>query len=448
MENQKYSSFFTITPSVNNHNQRLVYSFLSGKLVLVSDEIGAKIDKKETNFDFEIQQILTDLGILIGSEIDELGQVVNENEYAIENVNTLNFTFFASSYCQLGCVYCGQKHEKDSITQELYPDIMKYLENELKASPKNHIFISWFGAEPMLNLHIIDDLTPQIKALAERYNCTYGARITTNGLLLNPKNFKFLMDHDVKDITVSLDGTKEYHDQRRFTKGNKPSFDVIINNLINIFNEFNIKDEGADFRLRINVDQHNCEGIIPFIDLIANLKFQNKIKRFDIAPIHAWGNDAHLRSIPAQDFANLKIDFYIKLLELGFIDHVSLPKRVRVTCQAVTSDARYMTANGNLYDCSELPLIPEVEESHKVGHIKDFVKDTHRNYADWNKDVYNKEVPCATCRVFPVCGGGCPKSWKEGHIPCPDFKYNIDDLIVLSYLNSTTKLFSKGVTAD
>lgn len=42
---------------------------------------------------------------------------------------------------------------------------------------------------------------------------------------------------------------------------------------------------------------------------------------------------------------------------------------------------------------------------------------------------------------MPVCGGGCPKSWKEGIKPCPSTKFNIKDKLLLHY--ATNKLNGK-----
>ena len=45
-----------------------------------------------------------------------------------------------------------------------------------------------------------------------------------------------------------------------------------------------------------------------------------------------------------------------------------------------------------------------------------------------------KNYPYLNCNILPVCGGGCPKSWKEGFIPCPAFKNNIGEYLLLSYI--------------
>jgi uncharacterized protein len=41
------------------------------------------------------------------------------------------------------------------------------------------------------------------------------------------------------------------------------------------------------------------------------------------------------------------------------------------------------------------------------------------------------QAPCRACAMLPVCGGQCPKSWLEGHEPCPSAKLNIARRLVL-----------------
>lgn len=36
--------------------------------------------------------------------------------------------------------------------------------------------------------------------------------------------------------------------------------------------------------------------------------------------------------------------------------------------------------------------------------------------------------------MLSVCGGGCPKAWREGNPPCPPAKSNIEDRLALAYL--------------
>jgi len=441
MKQYKYSKYLIITDYVDDNN-RLIYSLLTGKMLLINNAVSQKVTNNDLNIHEDTKRLFLDAEILVDAELDELNKLVTENLEGISDRNVFSFTIFPSSNCQLGCHYCGQHHVKSKVSPDLYKDVLAHVSTGVAKPEKTHLAMGWFGGEPLLGMNVIEELTPELKRIAEVNGCSYSARITTNGLLLNCKNFQKLLDCDVRDITISLDGTKKAHDARRPTKGGEGSFDVIINNLIEVFNSFDVEKEQVDIMLRINVDMYNMDDVIPLLELLGDLKFQNKIKHFDIAPVHAWGNDAHLRSTAIEKFADFKIDCYIKLFELGFMTAVPVPGRVKVLCQAVTPDSLYMQTDGSLFDCSELPLVPIEISTKKLGHISNsgLVDKDHRHYYSWNNDLLMGKLHCAECKILPVCGGGCPKSWLDGHPACPDYKYHIEDLLSLAYLTSSGKL--------
>jgi uncharacterized protein len=57
----------------------------------------------------------------------------------------------------------------------------------------------------------------------------------------------------------------------------------------------------------------------------------------------------------------------------------------------------------------------------------------------FNERVGRGEYPCSSCRMLPVCGGACPKSWLEGYEPCPSALYNIEDRLLLAYALTRTR---------
>ena len=40
---------------------------------------------------------------------------------------------------------------------------------------------------------------------------------------------------------------------------------------------------------------------------------------------------------------------------------------------------------------------------------------------------------CSEVPLLPACGGYCPKKWDDGDVPCPAFKYNIEQRLLLAY---------------
>lgn len=431
----KLSYYKSISTPINENGDAILYSFVTNEMLKISKQVSDHIhSNKIDELSAELKNKLVVMKVLLEDEINELEEIVIENTSAIAESTTFNFTVFPSGNCQLGCHYCGQSHSPSKLSSALHEPTLHYIDTQLSLKKYDHIHIGWFGGEPMLGLETIKTLTPEIKKLAQKYDLGYSARITTNGLLLNEKNFEALIEHDVKDITVTLDGSKEYHDVRRMTKGGNGSFDVIINNWEAISNKFRLDELGVNMTLRINVDRFNEDGVIPLLELCKEKKLQ--INHFDIATIHSWGNDAHLRSFSRADWGKKKIDYYIQMYQMGLLKSFQVPRRIKEVCMAVVQSARYMDHTGKLFDCSETPLVKSYTRDYSIGHIVDFKKDEKRHFLDWNEEVYANKYPCGTCKIFPICGGSCPKEWKEGHVPCPDYKEFIDEYITLSYLTA------------
>jgi uncharacterized protein len=45
-------------------------------------------------------------------------------------------------------------------------------------------------------------------------------------------------------------------------------------------------------------------------------------------------------------------------------------------------------------------------------------------FDDWYDQVGSGAAACSRCPILPVCGGSCPKLWREGHLPCPSVRFN------------------------
>ena len=65
--------------------------------------------------------------------------------------------------------------------------------------------------------------------------------MTTNGYFLDCATFEKLSAYNLIDIQITIDGLKQTHDMQRVLKDGSPTFDKIINNLIEIKHHANTK---------------------------------------------------------------------------------------------------------------------------------------------------------------------------------------------------------------
>jgi uncharacterized protein len=433
----------------------LIHSTWSGDSVEISNEEMQLISKGQIqNLSEDTLQTLIESRILIADGTDELTEVISENVDGASATKSLYKVFMPSAGCQLACgdpsagSYCGQTHSSARFSDETEDEIFHRIAAELQEGSFNTLTTGWFGGEPLLAKDRILSLSKRLITAAQRFSCKYESKVVTNGLLLTLETAKELFQKaGVKKVEVTLDGTKEYHDQRRNQKKTyRPTFDSILSNVIAVAKEESLL--GLNITIRSNVDRRNIDGIIPLIDELAEAGLSKRI-RYYVAPVHPWGNDVSSLSIAPKEFAIFELDVLAKMLDLGF-EPMLLPSRKRVTCLALNPFADVVDPHGARHKCTEIPLVPAYvengllriskkskiepgEESHAQS-VKSLSEKSQ--FSSFNSDVLSQKFGCSDCRILPICGGACPLSWYQGHAPCPSIKYNIEERLHIKYLQS------------
>lgn len=445
MNTTKLSHYVIATePLAKADGKRLVYSTRSGKTLVVPELcydylLSDRIDEIPSS----VVKRLFDSQILVPVEEDELSVILDENKKYIDEAGDeqLYIVIQPSASCQLGCYYCGQQHSKDYVSAELYEKIEARISSKLATGNYKGLFIGWFGAEPLMGLSQIRELTERFKALARQYRVGYGAKMVTNGLSLKEKIFEELATKlSIRSIEVTLDGPAEYHDSHRYTKEGGKSFDLIFRNLQTILNRPDLSELNCPISIRCNVDEKNYMAVSDLIRLLAEAGIHKKISHFYAIGVYSWGNDAHKKSLTKEGFAKLEMGWLAEQIMAGY-DISLMPGRIEQVCMSVAKSAEMYDAFGNVSNCTEVSYVPAYKDSdYFFGHLNDEPNTfKSRNViSDWNNTLQTDVFPCHTCKMLPVCGGGCPKSWHEDMRACPSPKFNIQDRLELVHLLSKT----------
>lgn len=440
--NSKLSHYVFFTEEINSRGSRVAYSTRSGKTLLVTKTCYEFLSNDLLDHIPEsILKVLSKNRIIVDKDENELEVITNENiaEGLVEE-GTFYEVIQPSAMCQLGCYYCGQKHTKDYLSDEMINRLVERLKFKFEKGKYNSIYIGWFGGEPLMGLPQMRLIYKRLKEAINNESIPIKGRVITNGLSLKQGVYNELVkDLGINYIEITLDGIKAYHDKHRYTKGGEDSFDIIYGNIKKITSDEHYLSSGCRIGIRCNVDYKNVEGVVPLIDLLADDGMQDKLGGLYFMGIYSWGgNEAHKEGLSKEEIGMMQLKWQIHKVKRGFKPELSLYARKMNTCIATSATSEMYDAFGNIFNCTEVSYADFYDgKGYKLGNLaKDSLEVfTGKPYNDWFQTVRDTDkFPCHSCKLLPVCGGSCPKSWNEGNIPCPPFKYNILKEIELKYI--------------
>jgi uncharacterized protein len=377
-----------------------------------------------------LRTALREASILVPREEDELAKVLEEAREVVAGNRTLSRIIQPTSACQLACDYCGQEHGAAKLSKEDQDLLVEEVGGRLAGGRYDVLAVGWFGGEPLLGLDVIRRLTPLLRGVAGRHGCRYRAGVTTNGVGLSTEVAAALVgDLGVDTLVVTLDGPADVHDARRPTKGGGPSFRRVLDNLTAIAG-----DEHWRLELRCNVDGRNADRVPELIEALAASPLRRRA-HLAFRPVHDWGNQAGAWSLPTRELAEREIEWLASMAARG-LAVTAIPAPRPAVCFAITPDARLIDPRGQVFNCTDVPLVPAYGEPNRyaLGTLR-----ARRESPDAEAlrgflgDVERGKYECHACPILPLCGGACPKAWHEGGKPCPTIKYNLKERLLLAH---------------
>ncbi len=374
--------------------------------------------------------------IIVDREEDELGTILAENAKAIAETEQLYECIQPTAACNLACTYCGQNHELRTLSERNQDLLIARIAARLATGRYKRLKTAWFGGEPLSAMKVIRRMAPLLAETARQHGCGYTSAVVTNGIALTRELARELQhEHGVEELEITLDGPARTHDARRVTKRGGPSFERIHANLRAIAADAELT---AKITVRCNVDSTNHDAVQELIDTLADEGLQQRIHLY-FAPIHDWSNGADRQSLSAADYAQQELLWLAYMRERGFAVPL-VPQRKHSVCMAVNPSSELTDPYGALFNCTEVSLVKRLgtPNSFALGQLGEAPRASENasRLAGFYGDVGRGEYPCATCPMFPVCGGGCPKQWTEGTAACPSAKLNLPDRLPLLLANA------------
>lgn len=392
--------------NVNESIYNDLKSYIEGQTNILTDEIK------------ELQKN----GYLLPKQDYEMIHPMDENLEDILERKLGSIILQLTQNCNLRCKYCiysgsyiNRVHSNKRMNEETALKALDLLIN--KSIDASILYVGFYGGEPLLEFELIKKCVEYLKENAIGKSLKFN--ITTNATLLSPEIIEFLYKNKF-NITISLDGPKEMHNNNRvFSSNGCGTFDSVMKNM-----EL-IKDKFPDFISHISfnavLDPHNDFSCVN--DFFSNY---NDIKEFDVNTSLLSANYTK-DDIKYDENYKVRYDYEIFKMFLWKLNRLDLEDVSKLIIQyndRLTSDIYnrtkgsssnsptdypsgqcipggerlFVDTDGNLYPCER---VSEASDIMKIGTLdKGFNYDKIRKLLNVAKITENN---CRNCWAFRYC---------------------------------------------
>lgn len=332
--------------------------------------------------------------------------------------------FYVPSYaCNFGCSYCFQDEyapQKGHDPEAVLDAFFAYVDDTFAGRKK---YITLFGGEPLLN-------TPATRRLVEKMIAGTNARgldlaVITNGYSL-VDYVPLLKTGRIREVQVTLDGSRDMHDQRRALKGGGRTFDQAVAGINACL------EAGLTVNLRTVIDKENLNdfGALAHFAIAQgwtkNARFKTQVGRnYELHHCQTNNSRLYTRLTLWQDMFKLIqadpkiLEFYRPAYSVArfLFDEGQLPDPLFDSCPATKTEWAF-DGTGTIYPCTA--NVGKTDDS--IGTFYPTRTLDSAAVADWAGRDVTSIAGCGTCSNQLACGGGCgavSKNWK-GAIRAPD----------------------------
>ncbi|MBF7095890.1 thioether cross-link-forming SCIFF peptide maturase [Alkalibacter mobilis] len=365
------------------------------------DLLGTKYDEDQLAEVWNELTYLKNQGILYSEDI-----VLDEK--IIKNRDVKAMCLHISHDCNMRCAYCFAAEgsfngDKLLMSYETGKEAIDFLiEN---SGERKHLEIDFFGGEPLMNFSVVKDLVEYARSIEKKYNKEFRFTMTTNALLLNDENMKYL-DENMANIVLSLDGRKETNDKMRKTVTDEGTYDLIIDKIKRMVELRGNKDH----YVRGTFTKNNLDFSKDVMDLA-----DRGFKSISVEPVVASPEMSYALTDEDLDrLINEYEDLAVRYLDYwrsgkGFdffhfnIDlHGGPCAYKRVSGCGAGTDYISVTPTGEIYPCHQFVGI----EDFVLGSLKEGIVRTDLR-KDFERVNLTDKKACNDCWAKYYCGGGC-----------------------------------------
>lgn len=323
----------------------------------------------------------------------------------------LNITIMADTVCNFKCVYCYEEYTPQFIDSKFATVFLKYVLDNVHLY--SSLFLEWFGGEPLLAKEKLIEISSECKRICREKRRAFIGSITTNGYFLDYETFNKLILSNIIFFQITIDGEKKWHDKYRPLKNGDGTYDVIINNLLNVKNKVS---KSSVFRIviRNNINRENKESCNRF-QLFFDKMFGDD-QRFQLIqyPVQDWGGESIKKMTPVLVNNN---NFFVPDVMNNRND--LFESTWSGSCCAAKENGFVIMPDYNVYKCNHgIQKDTNVIKENRVGFLHGngkLIIDQEKNRL-WLDRTISEE--CKKCVYLPRCIMQCPLKELKPYIGC------------------------------
>ena len=308
-----------------------------------------------------------------------------------------------TSNCNLKCKHCRMTQKNNYENIELTKNEIIKLFDELCIFGSPIVILS--GGEPLLKSFIFDII---------KYGISIGLNVVlaTNGTLINKEIALKLKSSGIKRVSVSIDGTKELHNEFR-------CIDNCFERAIEGINF--LKEENIEFQINTTISKHNFKYLDEIYRFSCDIGAV-ALHFFFLVPTGRGNNISHYELSPEEYEDTLKWIYHKSKENYIYIHPTCAPQYSRIKYNLDNKDT-LLNKKNNIFNrytkgClggSSFVFISCIGDVNPCGYLPVSAGNIRKNsFIDiWNnsklfkelRDSSNLKGKCGSCQYKNICGG-------------------------------------------
>lgn len=396
-------------------------------------------------------------GFLVEDPETQADYLKYEQHFYRNGSTVFELTISPTRECNFDCNYCYILKRPGKMSEETQDAVLDFIEYNYNESPFQKLKIIWYGGEPLLAIDVIERLSAKMMDFCAENGIEYLAHALTNGSLADERMCERLVKCGFVSLMPTISGNGAMQDYQRSACDGRPRFDTLMQNIDHM------RDAGLLVHVNFVVNENNFDGCCELVSkMCADYRAEQEsctqngceyckgelVTRLtrafpfgkDFIPLND-GKDTPMKLYERKDFGDKYLEFH-RAQNLDAKAYAEVIKPIRLYCAAYVNRSFFIDEIGDIYACME---------------DMDYADKIICNVAGWQEGPLHLEPflafasldpmddpKCRSCRILPICQGGCASTRLKGGDACHDIKECIEDLVLDYYKALLTEEKEQG----